>query len=111
MCILLTYVTSLKDYCTARKYYCELYHKCVQQRESMIKAGTAVLENGVLPLRTVFRTYFPDVTYHSVNAKRLLLQMPLAAVRLQSKGDKKGELFLMEFIKDLDYEKVIGFLN
>ena len=37
--------------------------------------------------------------------------MPLAAVRLQSKGDKKGELFLMEFIKDLDYEKVIGFLN
>ena len=88
---------SLKDYCTARKYYCELYHhKCVQQCESMIKAGTAVLENGVLPLRTVFRTYFPDVTYHSVNAKRLLLQMSLAAVRLQSKGDKKGELAVLD---------------
>ena len=82
-----------------------------QQCDSMISAGRAVLENGVLPLRTVFRTYFPDVTYHSVNAKRLLLQMPLAAVHLQSKGDKRGELFLMEFIKDLDYEKVIGFLN
>ena len=104
---------SLKDYCIARKYYCELHHntKCTQQCDSMINAGRAVLENGVLPLRTVFRTYFPDVTYHSVNAKRLLLQMPLVAVRLQSKGDKRGELFLMEFVKDLDYEKVVGFLN
>ena len=74
----------------------------------MISAGRAVLDNGVLPLHTVFQTCFPDVTYHSVNVKRLLLQMPIAAVRLQSKEDKRGELFLMEFIKDLDYE-VIGF--
>ena len=77
----------------------------------MISAGRAVLENGVLPLRTVFQTYFPNVTYHSVNAKRLLLQMLLVAIHLQSKGDKREEVFLMEFIKDLDYEKVIGFLN
>ena len=102
---------SLKDYCIARKYYCELYHNiCVQQCDSTIKAGTAVVESGVIPLHTVFQTYFPNMTY-SINAKRLLLQMPLAAVRLQSKADKKGELFLMEFIKDLDYDKVIGFLS
>ena len=31
---------SLKDYYIAHKYYCELHHnKCVQQCDSMIKAG------------------------------------------------------------------------
>ena len=80
---------SLKDYCIARKYYCDLHHTNCTKCDRMIMAGTDILENGVLPLTAVFKKCFPGVTYHTFNAKRLLLQMPLAAVRLHPRGDTR----------------------
>ena len=70
----------------------------------MIHAAIIVLEEGIVTLKHVFTTIFPSVTYHTINAKRRLLQMPLVAIRLQY----AKELYLIDC---LDYEKLVKFLN
>ena len=73
---------------------------------TMIHAAIIVLEEGIVTLKHVF-TIFPSATYHTINAKRRLLQMPLVAIRLQY----TKELYLMEKVDGLDYEKLVKFLN
>ena len=73
----------------------------------MIHAAIIVLEEGIITLKHVFTTIFPSVTYHTINAKRRLLQMPLVAIHLQY----AKELYLMEKVDGLDYEKLVKFLN
>ena len=63
----------------------------------MINAAKIVLHEGIVPLSRVFKSVFPNATYHSGNAKRRLLQMPLVAMHIQN------ELFLIEKIKGLEY--------
>lgn len=48
---------------------------------------------------------FPTVSYHSLNAKRRLLQMPSVCIRIH------GDLFLMEKISGLDYTTFASFLE
>ena len=97
---------SLLDYCTARAECCSNYHsaQCTLCC-ALIKAATLVLEAGVCSLHSVFKAAFPFVTYHTLNAKRKLLQMPLVAFQ----GNK--EIFLMELVEGVDYLKVVHFIN
>ena len=71
----------------------------------MIKVANLVIEAGVCSLHSVFKAAFPSVTYHTMNAKRKLLQMPLVAFQ----GNK--EVFLMELVEGVDYLKVVHFIN
>ena len=59
----------------------------------------------------VFRSAFHSVTYHSLNAKRRLLQMPLIAFRVRNANNGNSELFLMERIDGVDYEALGCFLT
>ena len=70
-------------------------------------AVNVTLEEGIVTLKHVFTTISPSITYHTINAKRRLLQMPLVAICLQY----SKELYLMEKVDGLDYEKLVKFLN
>lgn len=96
---------TLLEYCTVRDHYCREYHTHCTECESMIQAAEMVLKNGIVPLAVVFKAAFPTVTYHSVNAKRRLLPMPVVAFRV------KGALHLMEKIEGLDYRQLANFLG
>ena len=73
---------SLEEYCIARKEYCLLRHvrtKCNCQY--MITAAEKILHEGISSLSSVYRTAFSHLVYQP-QAKRRLLQMPVAALRL-----------------------------
>lgn len=58
----------------------------------MITAGEMILKYGIVLTSDVFKTAFLTVTYHSVNAKRRLLQMPVIAIHV--KGVREGQTIL-----------------
>ena len=74
---------TLSEYCKVRKFHC-INNKKV--------AVNVTLEEGIVTLKHVFTTISPSITYHTINAKRCLLQMPLVAICLQY----SKELYLME---------------
>lgn len=69
----------------------------------MIEVGKLVFDHGLIPLSEVFRYCFPNGTYTSAKAKRRLLQLPLATTTLNSCGNGKAEIYLLEALKGLDY--------
>ena len=70
----------------------------------MIKAANIVLESGITLLKPLFETCFPHVTCQTTNAKRRLLQIPLAAL-LMKIDNNNPKLFV---IPGMDYEKLIN---
>ena len=102
---------SLSEYLEARSLHCQNSHtyqcfKC----ERFIKVAEKILEDGYCSLSDAFRMVAPDVTYTAEHARRLLLQMPLVAIRI---GDpKKGCSFiiLMEKFPGTDYSKMANIL-
>ena len=69
-------------------------------------AAKLAIEEGITTLKQVFTTIIPSVTYHTINAKCRLLQMSLVAIHLQC-----WELYLLEKVDVLDYEKLVKFMN
>ena len=96
---------SLHEYCIARRSFCSSFHgnRVCTECPQMIKAAMIVMDNGVCTLSSVFREVFPDVTYNSSNAKRRLLQLPLAAFRIHELSSGKAEVNLIEAVKGVDY--------
>ena len=62
-----------------------------------------VLSNGLIRLAEVFKTVFPSITYHSHNAKRLLMRMPIVSLRLLHPKSGVSKVFLMQYIAGIDY--------
>lgn len=77
----------------------------------MIKAAEIIQEVGICTLSSVFKTVFPEVTYHTPYAKRRLLQMPVVAIRIQEPSSGRAEIHIMELISGVDYLKLGHFLN
>ena len=103
---------SLEEYCVARNRYCSLYHSSpCTECDSMVKAARCVLTSGVCSLQSVFTKVFPSVTYHTLNAKRRLLQMPLVAIQVWNRNTKKPEVQLIELVQGVNYLKVFHLLN
>lgn len=104
---------TLQEYCAMREYFCSKNHDQIPctQCKSMIQAAEMVLKDGIVPLAVVFKAAFPTVTYHSVNAKRRLLQMPVVAFRVKGLQKGQSQLYLMEKIEGLDYGQLANFLS
>ena len=104
---------TLQEHCAMREYFCSKNHDQIPctQCKSMIQAAEMVLKNGIVPLAVVFKAAFPTVTYHSVNAKRRLLQMPVVAFRVKGLQKGQSQLYLMEKIEGLDYGQLANFLS
>lgn len=54
---------------------------------------------------------FPGKTYHTLNAKHQVLQMPLAALRLGDCKSGLSQVFLMEYITNLNYQQLVPILS
>ena len=54
---------------------------------------------------------FSNSTYTSAKAKHRLLQLPLAAITLNSCSNGKAELYLLEALKGLNYAKLNEFIE
>lgn len=70
----------------------------------MTQAATMVLKVGFVKLSTIFRAVFPNVSYRSSNAKRLLFRMPLVAIFINK------EQYIMEKIDGFNYISLSNFL-
>ena len=67
----------------------------------MINAAQAIIDNGICSLKSLFESSFPGVTYNAGNAKRRLLQMPLAALLLKI-NKESPKVYVMELIPGAD---------
>ena len=70
-----------------------------------------ISEHGFYSLPAAFKCSSLDVSYLSAQAKRKLLQMPLAAITFGKPASGKLEVFLMEAVNGLDYHIVKHFLE
>ena len=85
---------TLNKYITTRQKLCEAEH--VQHCTlctSFINVAKHIAENGFIQLNTAFRMTSPNIKYKSKDAKRKLLQMPLAALRINT--GKKEVIYLV----------------
>lgn len=103
---------SLSEYIEARAMHCQQSHAfhCVQC-QPFLEVARTVLEQGYCTLSKAFGTVTTDVVYTAEHARRLLLQMPLVAIRV---GDpKQGFSFsiLMEKFSGTDYSKMGAIIN
>lgn len=96
---------TLKDYYSVRKYICRGTHVHPCTCDLMLQVAAEVIEQGIVSLSETFKRNFPNITYHSRNAKRRLLQMPLVSILI------RGELFLIEKISSFNYSLLTTFFE
>ena len=77
----------------------------------LINAAKLITDHGFYPLSSAFKSSFPSVSYSSATAKCKLLQIPLTAITLGDPASGKSEVYLMEAVQGLDYQKLINFLE
>ena len=102
---IMEYISLLPDYCKNRHY-----STCTECPGLLMVANSIVSEDYV-QLSTAFRSAFPGVTYHAINAKRKLLRMPVTALRV---GDNIGGLscvYLFEHSESVNYHQLLQLLN
>lgn len=88
---------SLKEYTDVKKYICEQEHgQPCPDCPPFLHAAEMILQGHICSLSHVFKSSFPGVTYTAENAKRRLLQMPLATLRLGQPSTGKSEIVVME---------------
>lgn len=68
----------------------------------MLLAANGVLKNGYITLKGAFTNSFPDVDYNVTYARRRLLQMPLACIRIDFENGV-SECYLVEHCPDANY--------
>ncbi len=95
---------SLKDYIYTRMMFCKLKHtQPCENCSRLLDVAKVVLEKGFLQLKTAFEIACPNVTYTSKNAKRKLLQMPLASVAVGKLSKGTYRVFLVEKQDNVQY--------
>lgn len=74
---------TLSEYTVALPKFCKVrHHAGCTTCPSLLKAAQMILKDGVVSLADAFKSAFPGLAYKSSTAKRMLLQMPLVAVRM-----------------------------
>jgi len=94
---------SLQEYAKVLPKHCEMHHKKCHHCDKLVSAANMILSNGLIQLAQVFKTVFPTITYHSHNAKRLLMKMPIVSLRLLHPTSGVSKVFLMQYIAGVDY--------
>ena len=101
------YVTAFKglnlsQYIEARRSYCALTHSECLECPLMLRVAKMVEENGFVSLKEAFTSCFPEVTYNPAHARRRLLQMPLACLRIDY-DNGTSECYLVEHLTGCNY--------
>ena len=84
---------TLEEYIRARSLVCIRNHKkpC-NECDGLIRVASEIREKGFLKLSEVFKLCSPQVKYKPVEARRKLLQIPLAVVGM---GTLKEQYFFV----------------
>ena len=103
---------SLAEYVLALPVYCAAKHRedCAEC-SGLLQVANTVLENGFMKLSDAHCCAFPYVSYHSHNAKRRFLRMPLAALRVGLPKSGYAEVFLFEHFAGVNYDQFLQLLN
>ena len=104
---------SLVNYVKVSSFFCENRHKeSCKSCKGKIKVAEYVLQHGYIKLSDAFKMCSPDVTeYSAKDARRKLLQLPLAVI---GAGDqKKGTypLYLVKKDSNVSYSLLQSLLN
>ena len=112
ICVSICQTLSLSDYVSNLPRYCSLVHNpTCTSCTSLLSIAKSILENGFVLLAKAFRSAFPNVTYHTENAKRRVLKMPLAALRVGCPKSGLSEVYLFEYSKGVNYQQFLCLLN
>ena len=107
----LTCVT-LREYITLLPYYCKNRHcSTCAECPGLLLVANSILSDGYVKLSTAFHSAFPDVTYHAINAKRKLLKMPIAALRVGNTASGTSCVYLFEHSESVNYHQLLQLLN
>ena len=102
----------LVDYASFLSKLCNTGHcqPCVHC-SALLKVADIILKEGVCPLRQAFELTSPGLTYDTIKARRKLLVMPLAAVRIGDPSSGVASTVLMEFFPGVNYQNIANILN
>ena len=87
---------TLSEYMRARTIVCSFSHCQACDCDGMLRVGKDIESKGVLKLSEAFRLCSPNVKYSSFQARRKLLQMPLAVVGAGTSKEGNCLLYLLE---------------
>ena len=103
---------SLSEYVTSHRFHCHTTHahpctKC----SGLSSVASHVLEHGFYSLSEAYKTAFPHLHYRAQDALQLLLQMPLAGVRVGTPESGISAWYLLEYIEGVNYIHVVRLLR
>ena len=103
---------SLVEYIQARQRFCSDSHvqPCSPCTRMLEVAGT-IRKVGYYRLSNTFRHVSPGVTYSAEHARKKLLQMPLASVRIGKACDGKSFTVLVERFPGIESSTISHLLN
>ena len=98
---------SLSDYIIARRAFCNLMHgvPCVTCERMLMVAQI------VCNLRRAYSIVSPNTEYHSFNARKKLLQVPLVSVCVGDSGKGRSFTILIEHSRGVDYSQMSSVIN
>jgi len=100
---------TLTEYAKALPVHCRMKRSSdCKECFGLQSVATSMLENGFVKLADIFRAAFPGRTYHSHSAKRRLLRLPLAALRLGNTDSGQSEVYLAKHSPAVNYCKVVN---
>ncbi len=103
---------TLEEYANISQVHCTTIHsQPCDDCTGLYTVAQEVLENGYAILSQVYRKAFPAKLYKADIAKRLLLQMPLVAIRAGDVKSGVSVVYLLEHIPGVNYIKLQQFIN
>ena len=103
---------SLDNYALAKTVLCNRTHEqpC-NQCAQLLKVADVVLKEGFITLGEAFCLVSPNAKYDTAQAKRKMLQLPLASIRIGLPSSGRAYTLLVEHQHSLDYEKLSLMIN
>ena len=77
----------------------------------MLQVANVMLKEGFIKLREAYQLVSPNPKYDTGKAKRMLLQLPLASIRVGQPNSGTAYTLLVEHQKSLDYNKFSIMIN
>ena len=108
VCVSNVNTLSLEEYCCVCQYLCSQSHAQFQCKEcpAYVLAAKMILKEKLCTLSAVFKGCFPHIRYKTDSAKRCLMCMPLASIRVGEPSSGKSQTFVMELVPNADYNMV-----
>ena len=98
---------SLSDYIIARRAFCDLMHTApCTTCEQMLMVAQIVSNDRYCSLCRAYSIVSPDTEYHSFNARRKLLQMPLVSVCVGDPAKGRSFTILIEHSHGANYSRM-----